>query len=179
MQVKEIEKPSDSNEYKSVKIQIARIYLSYVRLILDLKDFIWNAPIAIEKYKNHRVRLEKSRYLRYPLEKIIQWDKNLMFEITLIKIISEYENFLKVFFHEIEKVEKLNKFPKNAKNINRLSEYLETTFRISISTELECWDKLVENYYRRNAYVHNKGKVDRSYLKNVPNYTKERLGDKL
>ncbi|MFW9972189.1 MAG: hypothetical protein ACFFDF_18530 [Candidatus Odinarchaeota archaeon] len=163
----------------SFKLRMSQIYISYVRKILDLKDFILNTPLAIRKYQNERIRFEKSRYIRYPLEKMVEFDINLVLEMTLIKIFSEYENFLTVFFYELKKVNSKYRFRKSNTNIMHLARYLEQLFNIKISSELTCWDKMVENYYRRNAYVHTKGKINKNYIQNVPNYSENDMYKKL
>lgn len=167
----------NSYDYEEFKLKIGRIYLSYVRLLLDLKDFIYNTPIAIRTAKEKRIKFETSRYERYSLEKIIDWDTKLIFEMSVIKIISEYENFLVKYFYEISKVDEKYKLPSdtknNALNIKIFAEFLENTFGFNISEELKCWEELVESYYRRNIYTHNRGRINRTYLANVKNPPKK------
>ena len=156
---------------ESFKLKLTQIFLSHFRFILDLKDFITNTVYGIGKCANERIKSESSRYRRYSLDRIVEWDKDLVLEMALIKIFSEYERFLTVFFYEIRKLdEKYNEwYPRGTKNIRKISNYLKKIFRIDMALELDCWSDLVESYYRRNVFVHNKGKIEAKYIKNIDN----------
>ncbi len=160
------------------KIKLSQIYLSHFRIILDIKDFIINTVLAIRNFEKTRIRSEKSRYIRYPLEKIIQLDENLVLEMTHVKIFSVYEKFLNSYFYEMKKENK--KFRDGyLTNINAFSKYLEDIFHLNIKYGLDCWNELIENYYRRNAFVHNRGKIGKEYIKKVKNCSPKERGKKL
>lgn len=86
------------NDIESLKRKLSYIFLSHTQFMLDLRDFVINTKIAIEKFQNERYRGELSRNSRFSLSQIVQWDIERVMEMSLIKIFSMYENFLRVFF---------------------------------------------------------------------------------
>lgn len=57
------------SDFESFKIKLSQIFLSHVRFMLDLKDYILNTVVAIDKCKDERIKIEKSIYERYSIEK--------------------------------------------------------------------------------------------------------------
>ncbi len=160
------------------KRKLSQIFLSYFRRILDLKDFITNIVLAIGEFAPKRLKSDRSRYVRYSLEYIVRWDQSLVFEMCLVKIISELERFLKSYFYEIGKINEKYRQGFSYKLLY-FSNYVSKEFHLHISEQFDQWQELLENYYRRNMFVHNRGRIGRDYIKYVHTCSPERKGEPL
>lgn len=61
-------------------------------------------------------------------------------------------------------------------DINKIKDYINSTFGFNLESDESRWKKFTEFFYRRNIVVHNDGKVDRLYrLKTGYTGKKERL----
>ena len=78
-----------------------------------------------------------------------------------------YETILKFSdineLHEFITQKEVNKY--GYFDIDIIAKILMDKLKINLKEELECWEKLRENYYRRNIIVHNDGKTSSVYLK--------------
>ncbi len=95
-------------------------------------------------------------------------DKSLDYR-TLIDL----TNYEEIIFHIANKqVDNYGRF-----DIDDLNEEFKKKFKFDIGKDLDVWEDLRENYYRRNVVVHNKGLISELY--NDKMGKNERIGSKL
>ncbi len=80
-------------------------------------------------------------------------------KILNYKEILDFSTYEEIIFHmsykQVEKYAHLD--------IDKFNKELISKFNIDLSKNFENWDELRENYYRRNAIVHNKSRISKIY----------------
>jgi len=94
-------------------------------------------------------------------------------KILSYREILELSNYEEIIFHMAYKqVEKYGHL-----DIDKFNRELKSKFNIDLSKEFVSWEEFRENYYKRNAIVHNKSRISNLYALKIGN--KEKIGSKL
>jgi len=142
-------------------------------------------------------------------EEIIQEQNSRLFKMVHVALIALFEAFNKDFFtillsakpksmrtkskkisfEEIIRfgsLEKLYEFLAlqitdkfGRQNIDDLAKFINDSFKIDLNLKFEDWEKLRENYYRRNLTVHNKCKISNDYIEKINGYGPDDINKEL
>lgn len=183
------------NEYIKIQdILKTEEYLEKFKEYLNIITKLDKSPDGTGIYlsNEHQEIYDLQKRLALSLPKL-----NLTMNMTLIYLMALFEAFNKLFFSLLfsEKPELMKSKEKSItyddllefETINTLHEYLaeqetekfgrididkfcneiERRFNIHLNEELENWESLRENYYRRNIIVHNDGMISDIYLEKM------------
>ncbi|MBA7678419.1 hypothetical protein ES703_86694 [subsurface metagenome] len=139
--------------------------------------------------------IRNSRYFDKFLKKVARKESSRLFKMVHIYLIVLFEAFNKDFFTTLlstkpncmktaskklnyeeiigfESIEELHEFLAlqitdqfGRQNIDQFAKFVNTKFKLDVTSKFKDWNKLREKYYCRNLVVHNKSRVSNDYIK--------------
>jgi hypothetical protein len=175
-------------------------YYEYLKTIEQLENSAVGTGIYLSE--QHQEIFEKKTLIGKNIPK----SEHLM-NMTLVYLIALFEGFNKKLFYtlllnkpeqmknkkdslnyekliEFDSIEKLHKylaesitFKLGFKNIDEFNNYLVNQYNIKMDTDFTNWERLRDNYYRRNILVHNNGLINETCIDKL-NLTPDLLNSK-